>query len=100
MKPARVTFRSIGLLRTQHTELAATPIQPGFAVDMLDGTPLLDIKPYAPRYDAVTRPRGGWTEEVDEATARRRGRRQRDPSAAKPQQPLSSKQPATRMKEQ
>jgi tRNA (Thr-GGU) A37 N-methylase len=45
--------------------------------DMLDGTPLLDIKPYARRYDAVAKPRGGWTEEVDEVTARRRGRRQR-----------------------
>jgi tRNA-Thr(GGU) m(6)t(6)A37 methyltransferase TsaA len=44
-------------------------------VDVLDGTPLLDIKPYAPRYDTVDNPRGGWTEEVDDATARRRGRR-------------------------
>jgi len=44
-------------------------------VDVLDGTPLLDVKPYAPRFDAVKNPRGGWTEEVDEAMARRRGRR-------------------------
>lgn len=44
-------------------------------LDMLDGTPLLDIKPFAPRYDSVENPRGGWTEQVDEATARRRGRR-------------------------
>jgi tRNA (adenine37-N6)-methyltransferase len=44
-------------------------------VDMLDGTPLLDLKPFAPRYDTVEHPRGGWTETVDEATARRRGRR-------------------------
>ena len=44
-------------------------------VDVLDGTPLLDLKPYAPRYDTVENPRGGWTEEVDDRTARRRGRR-------------------------
>ena len=32
-------------------------------VDVLDGTPLLDIKPYAPAFDAPAGPvRGGWTE--------------------------------------
>jgi len=44
-------------------------------VDILDGTPLLDIKPYVPRFDTVENPRGGWTESIDEETARRRGRR-------------------------
>lgn len=44
-------------------------------VDVLDGTPLLDIKPYAPRYDRVANPRGGWTDEVDDKTAHRRGHR-------------------------
>ncbi len=50
-------------------------------VDMLDGTPLLDLKPYSPRYDSVDAPRGGWTDEVDDATARRRGRRDHPGSA-------------------
>jgi len=44
-------------------------------VDILDGTPLLDIKPYVPRFDAVENPRGGWTELVDDAVARQRGLR-------------------------
>jgi tRNA-Thr(GGU) m(6)t(6)A37 methyltransferase TsaA len=44
-------------------------------VDVLDGTPLLDLKPFAPRYDTVKKPRGGWTEQIDEETACRRGRR-------------------------
>ena len=44
-------------------------------VDMLDGTPLLDLKPYTPRYDTVENPRGGWTDEVDDQTARIRGLR-------------------------
>ncbi len=29
-------------------------------VDMLDGTPLLDIKPYVPRFDIKTRVKEGW----------------------------------------
>jgi len=31
-------------------------------VDMLDGTPLLDIKPYVPAFDAVAEARCGWLE--------------------------------------
>lgn len=44
-------------------------------VDTLDGTPLLDIKPYTARFDRVETTRNGWQDEVDEETARRRGRR-------------------------
>lgn len=44
-------------------------------VDMLDGTPLLDIKPYTPRFDARPDAREGWLEGVDTATAERLGRR-------------------------
>ena len=29
--------------------------------DMLDGTPLLDIKPYIPKYDAIPSANEGWT---------------------------------------
>jgi tRNA-Thr(GGU) m(6)t(6)A37 methyltransferase TsaA len=44
-------------------------------MDVLDGTPLLDIKPYAPRYDTVEKPCGGWTDAIDGSIARSRGRR-------------------------
>jgi tRNA-Thr(GGU) m(6)t(6)A37 methyltransferase TsaA len=44
-------------------------------VDILDGTPLLDIKPYTARFDRIDGTRNGWQDEVDEATARTRGRR-------------------------
>ncbi|MBK9990150.1 MAG: tRNA (N6-threonylcarbamoyladenosine(37)-N6)-methyltransferase TrmO [Verrucomicrobia bacterium] len=44
-------------------------------VDILDGTPVIDIKPYAPRYDAAENPRGGWTDDVSDAEAQLRGRR-------------------------
>jgi tRNA-Thr(GGU) m(6)t(6)A37 methyltransferase TsaA len=35
-------------------------------VDILDGTPLLDIKPYVPEFDAQPRSRAGWLEESGE----------------------------------
>jgi len=42
-------------------------------VDMLDGTPLLDIKPYYPQSDVPERTWGGWTEQVVPEEAERRG---------------------------
>jgi len=45
-------------------------------IDVLDGTPLLDIKPYVTRFDTRPDARCGWQDEVDEETAERRGRRQ------------------------
>ncbi|MEE4275976.1 MAG: tRNA (N6-threonylcarbamoyladenosine(37)-N6)-methyltransferase TrmO [Thermoleophilia bacterium] len=44
-------------------------------LDVLDGTPLLDIKPYVERFDVRAPTRGGWTERVDGETFRRRGAR-------------------------
>lgn len=43
--------------------------------DILDGTPLLDIKPYSRRFDNIPTQRNGWQDEVDDETARQRGRR-------------------------
>jgi len=44
-------------------------------VDILDGTPLLDIKPYTAKFDHVETTRNGWQDVVDEETAQRLGRR-------------------------
>ena len=44
-------------------------------VDMLDGSPLLDIKPFFPKADVPERTWGGWTEQVDPEAAELRGRR-------------------------
>lgn len=44
-------------------------------VDVVDGTPLLDIKPYVDRFDCIQHTRKGWLSEVDAATAEARGRR-------------------------
>ncbi len=45
-------------------------------VDILDGTPILDIKPYSARFDHIQAKRSGWMEEVDDATANMRGKRE------------------------
>lgn len=44
-------------------------------VDMLDGTPLLDIKPYTATFDRIETTRNGWQDAVDPGEARRLGRR-------------------------
>ena len=44
-------------------------------LDILDGTPLLDIKPYTAKFDCITTKRNGWQDYVDDNTARRKGTR-------------------------
>jgi tRNA (Thr-GGU) A37 N-methylase len=46
----------VRLLGIKHTVLTIS------GVDILDGTPLLDIKPYGPEYDAFPQSRAGWLE--------------------------------------
>lgn len=41
-------------------------------VDILDGTPLLDIKPYVPEFDAQVEVRTGWLEKAREIVSRRK----------------------------
>ncbi len=45
-------------------------------VDVLDGTPLLDIKPYTVKFDRLETSRNGWQDEIDEETAQQLGRRE------------------------
>lgn len=44
-------------------------------LDVLDGTPLLDIKPYVEGFDLRVGTRGGWTEQVSQDEFLRRGER-------------------------
>ena len=44
-------------------------------MDILDGTPLLDIKPYTAWFDCMATSRNGWQDAVDAATAQKRGKR-------------------------
>jgi tRNA (adenine37-N6)-methyltransferase len=47
-------------------------------LDVLDGTPLLDIKPYVEKFDLRLDSRGGWTDRVNDTTFRQRGERRAD----------------------
>lgn len=38
--------------------------------DLVDGTPILDIKPYLPHIESVSQAKGGWALEVDKAEIR------------------------------
>lgn len=51
-------------------------------VDLLDGTPVLDIKPYVPYADAFAQSRAGWIDEVDAAQGKQ--------SAPGPRRPRST----------
>ncbi len=44
-------------------------------MDILDGTPLLDIKPYTAKFDLHDVWKNGWQDDVDEPTAQKRGKR-------------------------
>ena len=44
-------------------------------VDILDGTPLLDIKPYTTKFDCIATTCNGWQDAVDAKTAQKRGKR-------------------------
>jgi tRNA-Thr(GGU) m(6)t(6)A37 methyltransferase TsaA len=44
-------------------------------VDILDGTPLLDIKPYTAKFDLYDIKKNGWQDDVEDETARRKGKR-------------------------
>ena len=71
-RPNSIGLSTVRLLGIEGTTLFLD------GVDVLDGTPLLDIKPFIPRFDSVDNAHGGWTEEVDETIRMRRGRRMDD----------------------
>jgi tRNA-Thr(GGU) m(6)t(6)A37 methyltransferase TsaA len=68
-RPNPIGMSVARLLRREGTTLFISD------VDLLDGTPLLDIKPHIARFGVEDPIRSGWQDAVDEATAERRGRR-------------------------
>ncbi|HOP62776.1 MAG TPA: tRNA (N6-threonylcarbamoyladenosine(37)-N6)-methyltransferase TrmO [Spirochaetota bacterium] len=44
-------------------------------LDILDGTPIIDIKPYTARFDKIDNTRNGWQDTVEESDAQQRGKR-------------------------
>ncbi|KRF01855.1 tRNA-Thr(GGU) m(6)t(6)A37 methyltransferase TsaA [Frateuria sp. Soil773] len=53
-------------------------------LDLLDGTPILDIKPYVPYADAFPQARAGWIDEIDAAQGRHSAPGPRRPRSAPP----------------
>jgi len=53
-RPNRIGISVVRLLRVEQNRLYVVD------VDMLDGTPLLDIKPYVPAFDSFEQSRAGW----------------------------------------
>lgn len=68
-RPNRLGLSIVRLVRIEGNVLHVA------GVDIVDGAPLLDIKPYVPRFDLITEACGGWTESVSDSISRERGRR-------------------------
>jgi len=68
-RPNPIGFSLVRLIERQGSILIVED------VDILDGTPLLDIKPFVPRFDYREDVRVGWQEQVGEEAAQTRGRR-------------------------
>jgi len=58
-RPNPLGLTAVRLLRIAGRRLILGPC------DLMDGTPVLDVKPYIPSYDAFPEERAGWTEAVD-----------------------------------
>ncbi|HMA65225.1 MAG: tRNA (N6-threonylcarbamoyladenosine(37)-N6)-methyltransferase TrmO [Fibrobacterota bacterium] len=70
--PVRPTPIGLSIVRLLERKGPVLFIQ---GVDMLDGTPVIDIKPYSGRFDSFPDARNGWMDGVDNATALIRGKR-------------------------
>lgn len=76
--PCRPNPIGLSIVRMLHREGSTLHLD---GVDVLDGTPLLDIKPYTARFDCIQTTRNGWQDELDDQTARLRGARAAGPTA-------------------
>jgi tRNA-Thr(GGU) m(6)t(6)A37 methyltransferase TsaA len=68
-RPNHIGLSIVQLLKREGNELHLK------GVDVLDGTPLLDIKPYVTDFDCFPDARSGWYNRIDKNTAGKRGRR-------------------------
>jgi len=67
--PKRPNPIGLSLVQLDRIENGVLHIQ---YVDILDGTPLLDIKPYVPEFDSQAKVQSGWLEEAQKTVQTRR----------------------------
>jgi tRNA (adenine37-N6)-methyltransferase len=72
IRPNPIGLSIVRLVERRGSELLVEDL------DVLDGTPLLDIKPYVESFDLRVGTRGGWTEDVSAEQFARRGERRPD----------------------
>ncbi|MHB9030160.1 MAG: tRNA (N6-threonylcarbamoyladenosine(37)-N6)-methyltransferase TrmO [Candidatus Latescibacterota bacterium] len=66
--PRRPNQIGLSVVRLERIENAALHVR---GIDLVDGAPLLDIKPYAPAFDAAGEYRSGWIADALNKEARR-----------------------------
>ena len=67
--PLRPNHIGISIVRLERIEGNLLHVQD---IDVLDGTPLLDIKPYMEKFDGVTGSRSGWMQASEKEVAEKR----------------------------
>jgi tRNA (adenine37-N6)-methyltransferase len=72
---------AIGLSAVELVDVGAHALRVR-GMDLLDGTPILDIKPYVPYADAFPNARAGWIDGIDAAQGRHSA-----PGPRKPRKP-------------
>jgi len=68
-RPNKLGMSLVKLLRIEDNILYVS------GIDVLDGTPLLDIKPYIRRFDSVETVKSGWQDNIEDDSAAVRGLR-------------------------
>ena len=64
-RPNNIGLSCVKLLRVEHTEHNGTVLYVAGA-DLMDGTPIFDIKPYIPYSDSIPDAIGGFTEDAED----------------------------------
>jgi tRNA-Thr(GGU) m(6)t(6)A37 methyltransferase TsaA len=66
LRPNHIGISIVRLLRVEGNKIVVK------GVDILDGTPLLDIKPYIAKFDAVEESRSGWLQASEKEISEKR----------------------------
>jgi len=70
--PLRPNHIGLSLVRMEKIEKNIVTVR---GIDVLDGTPLLDIKPYIAEFDQITKSNSGWMQASQEEVNRKRSDR-------------------------